>query len=214
VQQIGLGHRFFVITDKDSEIWEPPVPGQNSFTWDVYHIENYLLASSFVREAVISLTSNDPFGSDAAVETALREAALKLRPNLVYLHLQKCVNDAILTAINVKGDSSSNDPANALAPSVRKSFERLKIVKKANTADLLAVQAEQIGARLDASFAGDQWLKELPGRDILKRFVNTNLKGVNYETFRWTIVHTMASAGYQPPGMKDVIGRIEAAGAD
>src|SRR6476620_2489804 len=65
-EQIGMQNRFFAIVDRDAEGFRADEQaGTQEFTWDVYHVENFLLHAESIRAAVTSLTGKDAFDSDA-----------------------------------------------------------------------------------------------------------------------------------------------------
>ncbi|BDD99719.1 hypothetical protein MFTT_38130 [Mycolicibacterium fortuitum subsp. fortuitum] len=209
-EKAGIGKRFYVVTDKDSNVYEVPPAGTQQLNWDVYHIENYLLVPSFVREAVQVLTTKDRFDSDDAVLDCLRIAACKLLPGLVMERLRKFVNERIVRTVDLGGDPKSNDPVGALLPAVEATFARLDRTQSELNEDVLRLQASDIESTLQQALAGDGWLSEFPGRLILKRFcADEKMRGVSYEALRNVIVDQMVDAGYQPAGMAYVIDRIQ-----
>jgi hypothetical protein len=52
------------------------------------------------------------------------------------------------------------------------------------------------------------WRIELPGRDILKRYVSNRSVPANYEVFRNLLISQMSRNGIKPLGMKAVIDTI------
>jgi energy-coupling factor transporter ATP-binding protein EcfA2 len=207
-EKVGMAKRFFAITDKDSGPWEVPPPGAHQLVWDVYHVENYLLESKYVREAVLALTTRDAFNSDEEVRQALHSAAEKLLPNLVIEQLRKEINDRIVSAVRLGADPTKR-PAEALLASIEGTFSRLEDVQNTIGDAFLATEAREIENRLRCSLADNTWLREFPGRLILKRFVDDRLAGkANYEAFRNIILDQMVDGNYEPPGMRSVVDTI------
>lgn len=208
-EQVGMAKRFFAVTDKDSSPWEMPPTGTHQLSWDVYHIENYLLEPRFIREAVQVLTTQDRFSSDQDVVSALRSAATVVLPSLVVEGLQKAVNDKIVSTVNIGANPNSASPADALLPSIDATFSRLEDVRAVTDISSLRTQANAIKDDFIRSLEDGSWLKEFPGRPILKRFAESQLSGkANYEAFRNVIVDQMVDANYEPLGMRQIIDLI------
>lgn len=211
-EQVGMAERFFAVTDKDSSPLEVPPPGTHQLSWDSYHIENYLLEPRFIREAVKVLTTQDKFGSDAQALQALRAAAGGVLPSLVMERLRKAVNDRIVSSVNLGGDPRSTDPAGELFPSIEAAFSRLENVRTSTDISTLRVQVTEIERKLEESLDDGSWVREFPGRSILRRFAAEQLSGTaNYEAFRNVIIDQMVDGKYQPPGMMHVIEKVLAA---
>jgi len=66
----------------------------------------------------------------------------------------------------------------------------------------------EINEEIKKSFESDEWLKVLPGREILKRFLSQERLSINYEIFRNMIIGNMARDGYKPVGMRSIIEKI------
>ncbi|MDT4291889.1 AAA family ATPase [Methylomonas sp. MO1] len=115
-----LPTKFYALTDKDSDERPGGADAITRMSWDVYHIENYLLDSKIISETVNSLTLNDEL---TPAEEELSEQALK-----------------------------------ELEQKMRADFEEC--------------------------FADGTWRTNLPGREILKRFVEATKLPVRYEVFR------------------------------
>lgn len=77
------GNRFFAVVDRDSEGTEMDEGAPRVFSWDRYHIENYLLDAAVMRDVSNSLAGKTLFASDQAVTTALKSCAKKLINKLV-----------------------------------------------------------------------------------------------------------------------------------
>jgi hypothetical protein len=208
-EQVGMAGRFFAVTDRDSVPLDLLPEGTQHLSWDVYHIENYLLEPKFVREAVNALSGRSRFSSDEDVAIALREAAEQVLPGLVHIRLQKFIDDKIWSSVNVAGDRGRVDVAAALFPSVTSTFKRLSEVQDVLDLDFLEAEEGRIRENLREALGNDSWAREFPGRSILKQFVDRIPGGkFGYELLRNMIVDQMADAGYRPPGMLKVINVI------
>lgn len=205
-EHVGMARRFFAVTDKDSSPWELPPSGARQLNWDAYHIENYLLEAEYVREAVSALVPDSGLASDADVSDALHAAASEVLPELVVDRLRKLVNDTIVRSVNLGADPAQQNAAEALIPSVEATFRRLADARNAIDRAFLVTQEASIKQGLQDALSDGTWVKEFPGRSILKRFVAKELAGkASYEGFKNLIVDQMVDAGYEPPGMRTII---------
>lgn len=206
-ERVGMARRFYAITDKDTAAYEVPNRGTHHLSWNVYHIENYLLEPRFVRAAAAALLGQDAFQSDDDVVQALRSAAELLVPGLVLERLRKSVNDQLVAALNIGAEPDSVDPAAAILPSVTASYERLDGARSSITQlEELQHRADQFEASLRGWLEDGSWVREFPGRLILKRFLDHHLRGIaSYEAFRNVILDKMVDNGYEPEGMKSVV---------
>ena len=210
-EQVGMADRFFAVTDKDSGPWETPPAGAHQLSWDAYHIENYLLEPSFVRQAVEVLVGEDRFENDQQVFDTLRDAAAETLPELVSVRLKKIVNDMIVSSVHLGGNPRTQDAAEALIDSVNATFVRLNAAQSKIDRAFLDSQATIIKDGLSNALNDRTWVKEFPGRFVLQRFAANVLAGKgSYEGFRNVIVDQMVDAGFEPTGMRQVIDTIMA----
>jgi hypothetical protein len=206
--QIGSGQRFFAILDRDSDPEARPPPAR-VLHWSVYHIENFLLEERFIRDAVVSVTGNDPFASEDEVTEALRQAAAQIVGTRVIEQLSREVNDAFIGAIRV-GAGPDGEAESTLRPSIEASIERFKQEADALMAASLDERVAQIRESLQDALSDGSWREEFPGRLILRRFVGTWLgsAGISYEAFRNVIIDRMAEARHEPTAMKTVLDQV------
>jgi hypothetical protein len=209
--QAGIANRFFAIVDKDAEAYTPPDPHTQEFSWDVYHVENFLLVPAAIRAACATLMGHEVFDSDEAVLQALRTEAGELLDRLTLERIQAEVNEEVVQAINIKGAPDAQDVAESLMPSIQASGLRIAEVIAAATPEIVAERAEKVRAELGASLDSEEWASAFPGRLILKRFVNTHLNGVAYEPFRNVVLDKIAMSEHRPESMKAIFDQIVAA---
>ncbi|MCW2756025.1 MAG: hypothetical protein JWQ32_3436 [Marmoricola sp.] len=208
VERTGISNRFFAIVDRDAGEPLPVDSGAQEYTWDVYHIENYLLDLPSIQAAVVSLTGNDPFGSDDSVREALQECAKQIVDRLVLEKVQGDLNDQFRRELEVKASPDSQSVAADLLPSIEGSANR--IAQLAASLDLATLESLVAVAQseLETSLEDGTWLTRFPGRLILRRFADQHVGGVKYETMANAILDKMASNEVAPPGMKVVLDRI------
>lgn len=202
----SLKTKVFAITDKDSDI--SPSQGAREYTWDRYHIENYLLEPGYIASAI-----NDALGPGSKIKPEQVEKDLKKCAALTISSLLHSIgheiNRKLVAAINTKIDpKSANIPDDLTTVLVASSARVDALVKK------FSVKAIQKSVREKSrSFQNDvttgTWRKNFRGRDILKQYVNLRGAGqINYGTLRNLILAKMRDGQYKPPGMKAVLDRI------
>ena len=100
-QQMNIENRFFAIVDRDADRGASAPEGTQVFTWDVYHIENYLLDPSAMRMAVASIDVKSKLNNDEKIMSALEKCARSLVDALVVERIRKEVNREIVSAIKI-----------------------------------------------------------------------------------------------------------------
>jgi predicted ATPase len=208
--QAGIRNRFFAVVDKDSESVAPSESGASAYSWDVYHIENYLLDAGSIRSATATLLNGaDSFATDEDMWDVLRDCAGELIDGLVLERLQGEVNDLLVSAIKLGGPSDGSAPAQALLPSVEGSVGRVRSLGESLTIEDLTSRANEHRSALEASLQDASWRREFPGRAILARYVQKRLSGkINPVLFNNTVLDKMVERGVKPPSMQSVVDAI------
>jgi hypothetical protein len=208
--QAGIQNRFFAIVDKDSATAMEVNTGASEFTWDSYHIENYLLHPSSIRRASQALlTGRDRFDSDDQVLLSLRDCAHELVDSLVLERLQAEVNGELIGAIEIKGPPDTTAPAKDLLPSVNGSVERVSNIGSGLTLDNLSQRAEVHRAVLQDALESAEWLKRFPGRRVLRRFAGKHLSGkIDALAFSNLVLDKMVERSVKPEPMKVILDQI------
>lgn len=206
--EVGLGDRFFAVTDRDRDSADPEA-GASVLRWDRYHIENYLLEPEFARAALLAVHPDHQLQGVDQVRAALRAAAVANTDRLILEELRGEVNRRLIGAFDFAAAPDATDPAAALRPSIEGSLTRVN----ERVAELLEERALEERAdriRLDVTRAFDEesWEHDVPGRLVLQRFVHEHVVGVRYEQFRNLIINEMVDRGFRPPGMRTVVDAI------
>lgn len=197
--------RVFSIVDSDSEELNP-LP-DSTFSWNVYHIENYLLEPEFVLKVTrdIGVTR---FANVERVYEELRSCARETLPDLVRHRLASDVNAEIISAIDTSTDRKAKAVAVPLSDAVQRSLARItKLSQERFDLGKLTKMETKLRTEYEKHLASDVWRKKFRGRDILSRYVG-KIKKTNYEVFRDLVIAAMRDAGFQPRGMKSVIDRV------
>jgi predicted ATPase len=216
-EQMKVENRFFAIVDRDAERDSGTPTGARVFVWDVYHVENFLLNPSAIRDAIASINVKSRLNADEKILAALEKCAGELVDALVVERIRKEVNREIVGAIKV-GSSSRPKRGTTIGASMRRSIEGS--VKRINERDeqLTSVALDKriaaVRKELEKAIATGAWKKDFPGRAILKTFVRKHVPGASYETFRNLVLDKMTlGEDRQPAGMKAVLDQIEQAEA-
>ena len=118
----ALGARFYAVRDRDTGGREEEAA--RVYTWNAYHIENYLLEPEYVYRALTELSRSDASLTDPeAVRVALEKCAGGTIPDLVKHELIVEANDAIVRALRVGGRSGGGPIADGIHPSIEGSLK-------------------------------------------------------------------------------------------
>lgn len=208
--QKGVG-RIFSIVDRDD------VPGDiegeelGRFTWDVYHIENYLLDENVILEVLQkSSISETGFAKSDEVERELKEIALEQIEELVEHAVRDRVRQAVSTAIKLKGERKKGEgTGEGVSRRVMEAISRLvEQSKTEQSREELDKIADARRTTLQTAIKENRWKREFRGRDILRVFAG-RYGGMRYETMRNMIINIVADQDIRPPGMLRVLERID-----
>jgi hypothetical protein len=199
--------QFFAITDGDSDAGDPP-RGIRRFSWDVYHIENYLLDPHHVAEAINAIEPARRMDDEAALE-ALRSSARTVVSKVLRQKMHDFVNSQIVRCIDLRFDPAAEEIAQLTSAAAARSLSRVeKVSREALTEDKLTEKQEEWKTHIERAFGDGSWRKILPGREILKALVSLQRLPVSYDVLRNLIVSRMVDSGFKPEGMKTVIMEI------
>ena len=196
----------FSIVDPDSDIWsrEPRVKG-NRLEWTVYHIENYLLDSHFIKEALgvvavegaerISVTRIDQLLEDSA-EDMIEGIAVRMVRDKLWRELRKATRLEI--DINL-------DPGNQLVDGICSAAKDVQALRETLNEGAIERDLAREREKVRSAWSDGRWKKKFPGREVLRGFCGKMGENVDYRVLRNAIVGEMAREGHQPEGMAKVI---------
>ncbi|VVM58549.1 hypothetical protein PS682_01188 [Pseudomonas fluorescens] len=202
-----LPTKFYAIVDKDSEATGDDGNAINKFEWDVYHIENYLLVPELIADVVNDLQGQTKHTKDS-VRDNLNEAARKVVPQMITMKMRSHVNQKLVSSLNLGFSKSAKNVVQELHAAISRSAIKINSHLDEITQEYLTDFEKEIKDSLDESFTNGSWLSVIPGREILKQYVDIENLSVKYEVFRNLIVGRMVMVGYKPPGMQYVIEQI------
>ena len=206
----------FSIVDKDDDTRNDVDEERGMYTWDVYHIENYLLEPNVILKVLkrISLDGST-FEKDIDVEKALKAIAEEQVESMVEDWVRRLAHKKIGEAIKLKGGTEEGALAAAkVGRNVLQSAKRIAdLATKELSEDMLSTVADERRDLLNTAIrtANNDWKKVYRGRDILKKFVHMYARKTGYETVRDMIVKEMAENETKPPGMLQVLSAIDSA---
>lgn len=202
----------FSIVDRDDAAHLDANEERGMYTWDVYHIENYLLDPSIILE-VLNRTSLDgtAFENEREVEEALKAIAQEHTESMVEDWVRGRAHTAIREVIRLRDGTEGIEAATKVARKVNESAYRIAELVKT---DLSEAQLESIATERREALTtalGDtmEWMKVFRGRDILSTFAARYGKGLSYQAMRDMIVNAMAERGHRPPGMLRILAAID-----
>ena len=211
-QEGGKGKgKIFSIVDRDGSGQVQDGEESGRFTWDMYHIENYLLDESVILDVLQKSTiSETGFEKSNEVERELREIAKEQIEELVEHAVREKAHQAITSAIRLKGERKPGEGAGkGVSRRVSEAIERLTAESKKDlSAEELDKVAKARRATLENAIEKNKWKKEFRGRELLKVFAS-RYGGMRYETMRDMIINTMADRNQRPPGMLRILERID-----
>jgi predicted ATPase len=200
-----LPARFYSVTDADGEFVKS-LPA-NTFQWDVYHIENYLLSPIHIFRVLQEISLGAPqVDTEQGVLDLLTQAASLTIPSLVSHELTAHADKLLVDCLDLRFDPKRSDVGAALSEAVDRA--KTKISATPLTKGTLTSLQEEITQRAENELKSGRWMTTFRGRDVLRRFCDIAKLGIAYEVFRGLIIARMREAKYEPPGMRDVIDRI------
>jgi hypothetical protein len=203
----ALPAKVFSVTDMDFDPDGLQTQG-HILQWDRFHIENYLLEPRFILQVMRDLRVNgSEHTSEQHVNDALQASAERTLDSLLRHSMETFANAKLVEGIRTRGNPHEPSAASATREVIETSLLR---VQRAVDQDLSIEALRKLESsetmRLQEALQNDTWRISFRGRDILRRFVDDQLRGsIGYTAFRDLIVARMRDENYQPAGMKLVI---------
>jgi hypothetical protein len=203
-----ISKKFISIVDKDFDKVIKNID-TSEFSWDVYHIENYLLNEGYILKVLIDLgIETTELDSEEKILDILKECARKTLAFHAHHELNLFVNREICDSIKTKIDESKSlseeyfgavdSTINEIQGKKQNSLSKKNLYKKESI----------IKNKYNTSLTNDSWKIVFNGRNILKSFIGTYVDGIRYEQFRNLIISKMKSEKFKPEGMSKIINQI------
>lgn len=211
VQAGKIPVKIYSVVDKDSGAKIDSSSGfPRHYSWDVYHIENYLLDARFISQVLHRASIQDPsISSIEKIEQSLSNIARDQIGELVSHKVRVEIGSELVQNLDLNSNPLSKDIKTDLHNSIVKSVQRIH--ELAETGLRLANLEKRVKEErqvLEKSLRTGNWKEHFKGRDILRAFAGKYLPGMRYEYFRDLIISEMTTSGYQPEGMKAVFDQI------
>lgn len=204
-----LDARFFSVVDRDFG-GDIAIDEARRFSWDRYHIENYLLEPEFIRLALNEITLGEVDLTNEETMRQLKSAAALTIEETVRIRLQQELNSKLVGAISL-GFDKGKLPMNAgFTQAIENSLHRMTEAASGLTKNRIDEMEKAEVQKLRTALNDETWATEFRGRNVLKQFVARQGGALNYEQLRNLVIARMREAEYQPTGMKDVIDAITA----
>jgi AAA domain, putative AbiEii toxin, Type IV TA system/Protein of unknown function (DUF4435) len=199
---------FFSITDRDSDS-DLPAETSRQLSWDVYHIENYLLEPRYILRVLQDLIPTNAPTSEQEVHNQLQEAAHSAISRLVSHRMRCLANDAIVRSLDLGFDPGAPETERLLQEAIERSKKKIDAVlaNELSPATLKNKNAE-LTREYNTALQDGTWRKEFPGRIILSTFCGKANRQVRYEHLRDLTIARMRDDGFEPPGMKVIVEQI------
>ena len=201
--------KFYAVTDRDTDESDV-VENSNRMSWDVYHIENYLLEPHFIFQALRDINALcKEVATEKDIDKQLSEFASEIITDMVTHQLRKYANHQLKSKLDLGFDPSIQSVGSELAKAVARCNNRIEKLTSNELSEKHLTDLE-IQYRLEAttSLGNGTWRINFRGRDIIKRFVGKFGQGIPYEKFRDLILARMRDNNFQPAGMKQIVDRI------
>lgn len=180
------------------------------YSWDVYHIENYLLEAQYIGEALKDLNvAHDDTSSMVKIDQCLTRIAQTQIGKLVSHRISSEIDSELVRELKLSANPMSSDIGADIHCSMVDSLERMSnhITTNLDIEHMRRKVTEET-EKLEKSLQDGSWKSHFKGRNILRIFVGQYVPGMGYEYFRDLIISQMANVGYQPKGMKKILDKI------
>lgn len=203
-----LDARFYSIVDRDSDDLEL-VSHSHQYTWDVYHIENYLLHQDYILQVHRSLDIKELELSTPLIEERLKSCARETVDQLVKMKMHQWIHSHLINCIDLGFNPKVEGLVSGYCEAAQRSSNKISsVLNEKLTEKNLAEYHDQMRSQLLEALGNERWKTVFRGRDILKKYTCKYINGIDYERFRNLIVSRMSEGSYEPPGMKQVIQSI------
>ncbi|MEH1948111.1 MAG: AAA family ATPase [Nostoc sp.] len=198
--------KFYAVTDRDTD--DSDVLGNsNRMSWDVYHIENYLLEPHFIFQVLRDINAlRKEVATEEDIDKQLRELASEIITNVVTHQLVKYADRELKSKLDLGFDRSIQSVGSELAKAVARCHNRIeKLTLNELSEKHLTDLEREYRLKATTSLENGTWRRIFPGRNIIKLFVGRFGGGIPYETFRDLILARMRDKNFQLAGMKQIV---------
>ncbi|MEP1215587.1 AAA family ATPase [Marinobacter sp.] len=198
--------KVFALVDKDHG---KEKSGPNIFSWDRFHIENFLLDETAIFEVTKDLGEipNSIKNSDDVLEL-LRDIAQSVLVSLSNEYVQSQLNSRILNNINLKIDYRNESAYQDLNQKVILASEKITIeTSKIIDDDIAKTLFNYKISELNKSLESGEWKKLVRGRDVLQKYA-AEYTPVKYKIFVSLLKNKIKALGKEPMEMLNKLKNI------
>ena len=203
-----LDARFYSVVDR---AYDGPELESHSHqnSWNVYHIENYLLHPDFILQVHQSLDIKEVQLTPPEIQERLKLCAHDTVNTLLKMKIHQWVHNHLINCIDLGFNPEDKSLVSGYREAAERSSSKISdVLKDKITQEHLLNYHEETHSELLKALGNDEWKNVFRGRDILKRYTSRYVSGIGYERFRNLIVNRMSEAAYEPSGMKEVVDSI------
>jgi predicted ATPase len=225
IRDADISAKIYAINDSDINISNLSnklnIIKSNCHTWDVYHIENYLLEPHFIIKVLQELNCHAKNYTEDQIYEQLKKFASDSIRFEVKEKLLNDINNLLIKQLDLGFDPKIQSVGSEFAKVVQRCYDRIgKVATNELSEDKLVELEEKYSSEYVEALKNDSWRRIFPGRTILNLFVgefghsidagkgNKGKSGVQYEIFRNSILFRMRDANFQPEGMKNILDHI------
>lgn len=210
LEEVVIEGQFYLVRDRDIEDY----PGDidllqkkyqgNFFTWDRYHIENYLLD----EEAICRVLADDPDIptpiTAAAVERQLRTLADERKEHVLAMYIEAKLNPDLRERLRINAREG-----------VKTSLLKATEARVKRTAQLLGnEQVERLYTEVSTELENrweSNWKDLCVGREVLDAFHKAYVRQyLGYEVFRNRVARKIRELNRVPQAIEEVINNVTA----
>ena len=183
--------------------------GPHIFSWDRFHIENFLLDETSIFEVTRDLDSTtEKTSSPDKVLEVLKSIAETVIVSLSNEYAHKTINQRILEKIKLNTDYRDK---NAHIELTRKIIQSTNDVKNESSSLVEANASETLFneklTELRESLNNEEWIYLVRGRDVLQKYAATHTN-IKYKIFISLLKNKIKSSGREPQKMLEKLKQI------
>ena len=202
-----LKTQFFSIVDRDLEN-DSQEHSIKHFTWDRYHIENYLLEEDYLTKAIDELTLGEFLNKTQIKDLMIQCAKESIKPLINHSLRQKVWKDTFGKA-RLDFDPNDTNAPRAVYQSVKRNLEKIKNISNEEYLNELKEANREKQEEFNNSFKNETWKSKVRGKDVLRKLVSKiQKKRISYESLKNIIISLMAKEEHKPEGMQKIIDQI------
>ena len=149
-----------------------------------------------------AITSSD-------VDAKLNTAARQVVPSMLIHRMRSHVNSKIVQSISLGFSPDTLTIGIELHNAASRSSRKISDLINGSLSEASLLELEHAyRTEYEKCFADGTWRSKIPGREILKRFVDLAKMPVGYEVFRNLLVKRMVEISHKPEGMNNIIMKI------